>query len=675
MATVRELRRPVELIENEWVTLSDGTRLAAKIWLPEGATENPVPAIFEFLPYRKGDGTVIRDELRYPYFAAHGYAGVRVDLRGSGESDGILDDEYSPQELADAVETIAWIAGQEWCTGSVGMTGISWGGFNALQVAALQPPALKAIITLCSTDDRYGDDVHYRGGAVEGLDMLHWSAYMLMANGQPPDPALVGERWREMWLARMDANEPLVATWLAHQRRDAYWKHGSVCEDYSAITCAVYAVGGWQDGYTNAIPRLLQNLSCPRKGLIGPWGHKFPHTATPGPAIGFLQESLRFWDQWLKDEDTGVMDEPMLRAYVHDSIRPQPTYPMRPGRWFADTAWPPPSATERSWYLSADGLLGDQPGAAAELRVSGLLATAIATSGTWCGEGAAADSPGDQRTEDGASLCFTSQPLAEPVSFLGFPRVALELASDRPVAGLCVRLCEVFADGASALVSRQILNLTHRDSDEHPEPMVPGQKTKVTVQLDANGHRFAAGSRIRVAISPNYWPWMWPAPEPVTLTIFAGPGCRLELPVLPQSFPEPPPFEEPEIPPPLPYQTLAVGTPCREVTTDAVAGTTRMRFLWESGDDVLLPTGMRSKFENEAVYSIKEGEPLSASVTVMMAIEFEREERDWMIRIETVSEMSCDHDTFRVTDRLDAFENGARVRAQTWHNEIPRDLG
>ncbi|MGZ4431108.1 MAG: CocE/NonD family hydrolase, partial [Gaiellales bacterium] len=401
MRIVREFPRSVRLIENTWIPLSDGTRLAAKIWLPEDAEADPVPGVFEFIPYRKRDGTAQRDELLYPYLAGHGYAGVRVDLRGHGDSDGVPEDEYTPREQTDAVEAIDWIARQPWCTGAVGMTGISWGGFNSLQVAAHRPPALKAILTLCSTDDRYADDVHYKGGCVLALDMLHWATYMLMANAEPPDPAIVGERWRDMWMQRVDGGEPLAATWLAHQRRDAYWKQGSVCEDYAAIECAVYAVGGWQDGYTNAIPRLLQGLTCPRKGLIGPWGHTWPEVGSPGPAVGFLQESLRWWDHWLKGADTGIMDEPMLRAWVEDSARPRVTYRERPGRWVTDTAWPPTQARARSLGLN-DGTLDESAAPEVARRLLGRQTCGL-EAGAWCGEGEEADDADDQRAEDGMS--------------------------------------------------------------------------------------------------------------------------------------------------------------------------------------------------------------------------------------------------------------------------------
>ena len=261
--------------------MSDGTRLAARIWLPEDAEDDPVPAILEYLPYRKGDAFAKRDSYHHPYFAGHGYAGVRVDLRGSGDSDGILLDEYLPQEQDDGLEVIAWLAEQPWCSGTVGMIGISWGGFNGLQVAARRPPALKAVISMCASDDRYSDDVHYVGGCVLAVDMLQWAATMLTLCAQPPDPAAVGEGWRETWHERMERTPPYVEAWLGHQRRDDYWRQGSVCEDYAQIEAPVYAVGGWADGYSNAVPRLVAGLPGPRKG----WGPgRTPSRRTASPA-------------------------------------------------------------------------------------------------------------------------------------------------------------------------------------------------------------------------------------------------------------------------------------------------------------------------------------------------------------------------------------------------------
>ncbi len=673
MRVVSEFSRAVTVIDNTWVPMRDGTRLAAKLWLPKGAETDPVPAVFEFIPYRKGDGTARRDELLYQYLAGHGYAGVRVDLRGAGESDGLPDDEYAPQEQRDGVDAIAWIADQPWCTGAVGMTGISWGGFNSLQIAAERPPALKAIVTLCSTDDRYADDVHYKGGCVSGLDMLHWATYMVLGNAQPPDPAVVGDRWREMWLARAESVEPLIATWMGHQRRDAYWKHGSVCEDYANIEAAVWAVGGWQDGYTNAIPRLMRGLSGPRKALIGPWGHDYPEVAHPGPQVGFLQEMVRFWDRWLKDEDNGVMDEPMVRAWVQDTVPPAATQLERPGRWVTADAWPPSFATARTLYLNDDGL-GDEPGAPGERSILGRQVCGF-DAGAWCGEGTTADDPDDQRADDGMSLTFDSAPLEDDLHILGYPVVTLELSSDRPLALVAVRLCEVSPSGTSLAVTRTVLNLAHRDGHEHPSPLEPGRGYRIPVELDVIGHHFSAGNRIRVAISPTYWPWAWPSPEPVTLTVGTG-ASTLELPVIPASAGDQArPWEEPEVGPELPVVEHEIGHSGRTITRDVHAGRTDMSFLWGSGGDTTFPSGIRVKFDNDAHYSIVEGDPLSASVRCYEGITFSREETGWRARVEANSEMSCDADVFRISTRLDLYEGNARVFVRTWTHEIPRDHG
>jgi putative CocE/NonD family hydrolase len=379
----------VRRIDHAWIPLADGTRLAARMWLPEIA--DPVPAILEYLPYRKGDAFAARDARHHAYFAGFGYAGVRVDLRGSGDSDGILLDEYLPQEQDDALEVIAWLAGQPWCSGAVGMLGISWGGFNGLQVAARRPPALKAVVSMCASDDRFADDVHYVGGCVLAVDMLAWAATMLTGNALPPDPATVGDGWRATWLERIERTPPFVEAWLAHQRRDDYWRQGSVCEDYGAIEAAVYAVGGWADGYTNAVPRLVAGLPGPRKGLIGPWSHAFPQDGEPGPAIGFLQECLRWFDQWLKGIDTGVMDEPPLRAWMQEPVAPVAHH---------------------------------------SVESAGLDA------GAWCADGGEGDWPGDQRAEDERSLAFTSEPLAEDLEILGFATLEVEQPQVRAVVAV-----------------------------------------------------------------------------------------------------------------------------------------------------------------------------------------------------------------------------------------------
>ena len=397
--------RSVREIEHTGIPLSDGTRLAARIWLPEDAEDDPVPAILEYLPYRKTDGTAVRDAKRQPYLAGFGYAAVRVDMRGTGESDGILRDEYTEQEQEDALEVIAWLAEQPWCSGgrSVGDL-VGW----------VQRAADRSSPSSCAQDDHDALLLRrplcgrrsLRGGCVLALDMLHWASSMLTWMARPPDPRLVGDGWHEQWLERLEALTPWIEPWLAHQRRDEYWQQGSVCEDYSSIQCPVYAVGGFVDGYTNSVPRLLEGLSVPRKGLIGPWAHAFPDDAFPGPSIGFLQDSVRWFDHWLKGIDTGIMDEPMLRVWMQDSVEPRPFYDVRPGRWAAEAEWPSPRIERAA--------LAPRRAARVARR------SPPAASGRLVREGQAGELPGDQRPDDALSVAFDFEPLAEPLEILGF---------------------------------------------------------------------------------------------------------------------------------------------------------------------------------------------------------------------------------------------------------------
>jgi len=438
MRVVTEFPHKIREETDMGIVLSDGCRLSARVWLPADAAENPVPAILEYLPYRKRDGTTVRDALTHPWFAGQGYACLRVDIRGNGESDGLMEDEYTSQELADACEVIDWIAAQPWCSGTVGMMGISWGGFNGLQVAALRPAALKAVVTLCSTVDRYADDIHIKGGCLLN-ENLGWGATMWAYSSRPPDPALRDD-WREVWLQRLEAEPFLPALWLLHQRRDAYWQHGSVCEDFAAIQAAVLAVGGWGDAYKNAVPQLVENLHAPVKGIVGPWVHKYPHFAVPGPRIGFLQEALRWWDRWLKGVETGVEDDPALRLYLMDGVRPATWYDHRPGRWIAETACPMPGVDTRHMALGPGRRLGGPDGPFAEPVAS--PQTCGLAGGEYCAIWLGPEMPGDQRPDDALSACFDSDTLPE-TDIVGAPVLRLRLTADAPCAQIAVRLNHV----------------------------------------------------------------------------------------------------------------------------------------------------------------------------------------------------------------------------------------
>ena len=657
-------------IENVWIPMSDGCRIAARIWLPKDAAATPVPAILEYIPYRKRDFMRARDEPIHRYFAQGGYAAVRVDLRGSGDSDGILLDEYTQQEQDDALEIIAWIAEQAWCTGAIGMMGISWGGFNALQVAALQPPALKAIITLCSTDDRYADDAHYMGGCLLN-ENLQWGSILLAHGAYPPDPEIVGERWREMWRERIEQLVAFPALWLEHQWRDAFWRHGSVCEDYGAIRCAVYAIGGWADGYSNAVPRLLKGLKCPKKGLVGPWAHRFPQNGVPGPAIGFLQEAVRWWDHWLKGIDRGIMAEPAYRVWMQESVDPQPSYEERPGRWVAEAAWPSSRTLKQRLFLNP-GRLEPAPTQAARLAFSSPQTTGL-MAGEWCAFGAEGEMPLEQRPDDGRSLTFDTGPLPERLEILGAPVVELDLAADEADALLAVRLNDVQPDGTSTLVTYGLLNLTHRDGHEQPEALDPGSLQRIRLQLNDIAHAFPAGHRLRLALSSSYWPIAWPSPALAVLTLRTGQSA-LYLPVRPPSPDDDGlrPFE-----PPAPgTRHRPRPTPLRR-TIELDLATNETVYTFQSGEfDAaparIEPIGMDLGYTFLKRHRISEYDPLSAQTEVVQRTLMRRAE--WSVRIECRTRLTATRTSFQFGADLEAFEGDQPFAHREWRVAIPRRL-
>ena len=680
----------VRVIRHEWIPMPDGTRLAARIWLPEDAERDPVPAILEYVPYRKNDGLALRDAPIHHYFAGHGYASVRVDIRGTGDSDGILEDEYLPLEQEDGVAVIHWLATRPWCSGKVGIIGKSWGGFNGLQIAALNPPELGAVISVASTDDRYADDVHYAGGALLARTALPWASTMLAYNALPPDPAVVGEEWRSTWHERLEQTPPFIEAWVAHQRRDEFWQQGSVCEDFGAIRCPVYMVGGWTDAYRNAIFRFLEGYPGPCKGLIGPWAHDYPEDGAPGPAIGFLQEAVRWWDHWLKGHDNGVMDEPKLRAWMPEARRPAAGYLVHPGRWLAAESWPAEKVETHSFRLApgalraatsgpvttgdvaSDGIAADDAQAGDDVAQSIRGTESPATDlGEWCGHGGPLEFPADQRPEDGLSLTFDTEPLAEPVEILGFPVARLELAADQPLAHVAVRLCDVWPDGASTLITRGLKNLTHRESHEHPAPLVPGTRYVVDVSLNSVGYQVPAGHRLRLAVSPTYWPWAWPMPEQVTLSLFTG-RSELRLPAWTDPGEHTPPahFAVPERAPMPPHESLG-GQSGREMQRDVATGTVEVISTQNDGHR-LLDDGLEYRERERDVLRITDGQPQSAAVECERVFSVGRAE--WQTTVRTTSTMSATATTFQVTNVVEAYEGDRRVFAKTRNVEVPRDF-
>jgi putative CocE/NonD family hydrolase len=649
--------------------MSDGIRLAGRLWLPEDAKHEPVPAIMEYIPYRKRDFTRLRDTNQHHYYAGHGYAALRVDLRGSGDSEGLLTDEYLAQELSDGEEIISWLAKQPWCNGKIGIIGISWGGFNGLQIASRQPPALKAVVSVASTDDRYADDVHYMGGCLLG-DNLSWASVMFAYNSMPPDPEIVGDAWRDMWFERLEKSGLWIDTWLRHQQRDDYWKHGSICEDFSAIKVPVMTVSGWADGYTNAVFRLLERLDCPRLGLVGPWSHRYPHDGIPGPAIGFLQEVVRWWDYWLKGVENGIMKEPMLRAYMLDSVPPTTSYKVRPGRWVSEQEWPSQNIKSEPYTLGWRGII---PGFGHSPEVFETIQSPLSVglfAGKWCSYSATPDLPHDQRQEDGGALVFDSEPLKETMEILGQPVVELILSADKPVAMVAVRLSDIAPDDKVTRVTYGILNLCHRDSHENPELLQPEKQYRARVKLNDIAQTFPAGHRFRVAVSTSYWPLAWPPPQPVRLTILTG-ASQLIMPVrVAQIDNQALPFKEPEAA--RPPETQQLGTTKRNwrVIRDLEEDLSTLEVVKDEGKLLISEIDLiMEKFVLER-YTYRGDDFSSVSGEVLTKRGLNR--GDWKIQTVTRTVMHSDAENFYLRADLDAYESGFRVFCKSWDKTIQR---
>jgi len=668
-ALARMGSRKVREIENVWIPMSDGTRIAARMWLPDDADQEPVPAIMEYIPYRKRDIYRTSDEKMLPYLASYGYACIRPDKRGYGDSDGVPQDEYVKQEQDDGLEIIAWLTKQRWCTGKVGMVGISWGGFSALQIAARRPPALKAVMTHCSSDDRYRDDAHYTGGCING-GMFTWGSEWTTNGLLPPDPAIVGDRWREQWLQRLNNLDFFLGDWLTHQHRDAFWKHGSIAEDYGSITCGVYAVGGWADHYSRTVPRMLANLKCPRKGLIGPWAHWYPYGRTIGPYIDWLTEALRWWDYWLKGMDTGIMSEPMYRVWMQAAPAMRGMHSV-PGRWVTEVTWPSARIKPTTYYLTSLGL--ERQAGPEAIRTLKPLQTVGMTAPRRTPFDMDTDLPADQRMDDVRSLTFDSAPLADDLEILGAPVVRLDLMVDKPTAFLIVRLNEVEPDGASKRLTFGVLNLTHRNGHEFPEALGPGKRYRVSVQLHDCGQVVKAGNRIRVATSTAYWPMIWPSPEPVRLTLYAG---RSEL-DLPERPPRPQdaqlkPFGAPTVASPS-DRTTGSSPPANPKVLEWDIGAQKLTFRASSDSSWRInATETEISHSYREVSEIVENDPTSARIEIRKAYGLKR--GNWDTRSESIVRMSLTKDDLLLTGDVKAYEGGKEIFTKIWNHKIRRQL-
>jgi putative CocE/NonD family hydrolase len=658
--------------ETIWIPMPDGAKLAARLWLPEIAKTKPVPAILEYIPYRRRDKTRMRDESMHPLLAEAGYASLRVDMRGTGDSDGVMLDEYDHIETQDGVDVIAWMAEQDWCDGHVGMFGKSWGAYNSFQVAAKRPPELKAIAPVMGTDDRWLEDIHFYGGVLTN-DNFWWGTIMQLYNALPPDPDIVGDEWRQKWKQRLDSMCFWPAMWLEHQTHDEMWRRGSISEHYDDINVPVYFFGGWADLFRDTPFRIAQHLKSPVKILMGPWAHLYPHEAIPSPRIDFMAELIRFWDHYLKGQDTGLMDEPRYRFYLQDSIEPSGTRTHTNGIWVEDTAWPSQKSTNHILYLNNNRL--SMTAEEGEEMTICSPQTFGASGGDMCSFAIPGDMPADARIDAGGALNFVGDPIDDAMAILGQPSINVLVKADKPQGFISALLIDQAPSGTMYVISRGFANLMHRNSDTDPEPVVPGEEMKINIPLHGTGYRLAKGHRLVVQIGSTYWPMLWPSPEPVTLTLSAG-RSQLHLPLYDASVLAERELIEPPIQTPEGMTTVREGSMERSVKMDMTTGEQISRFYIDGG--VFGPVGTRRIEEtgttissiSDRVYRIHPDDPLCAKASMKQECIFERQE--WKATIKTTASMKADKTHFYLDATVTCLDGEETFHHINWQHKIAR---
>ena len=642
-------------VQETRIPMPDDVRLAATLYMPPGPPSERLPVVLEYLPYRKDDGMLERDLGLYPYLVSRGYVGARVDIRGTGRSEGRLPDgEYSEQEQLDGLEVISWLAAQPWSNGSVGMWGISWGGFNSIQLGMRGPAPLKAIIAVDASDDLFHDDIHY----IDGI--LHVDEYELgidVWNAMSPAPEFPTDE--ETLRNRFDT-EPWLLTWLRHQRQAPYWQRGSLRPDYERLRVPALLVAGWLDGYRDSVARMLAQVPAPTRAIVGPWNHSWPHSATPGPEIEWRAEAVRWWDHWLKGQDTGMLEGPRLSVYVRDAHRPDPKLDTIPGRWRLED-WPVERTDLQRYRLRPDRSLGRESGGEDVHRLP-YVPSAGAEAGPWWGELAV-----DQRPLDDTCLTYETEPLQADLEILGIAVATIDASFDAPLAHLFVRLSDVDPGGAVTLVTGGGRNGAHRISPERPQPLVPGRVERFEVPLRFTSWVFPAGHRIRVSVSNHLWPMMWPTPHRMTMSLHAG-ESHISLPVIPAAERPTPTWERPE------RAEAVEGIGSRgeilPVVWDTGRDGSRATARFEGRSEAWFPWG-RETFLERLTFEVDDERPDLASCRgeAQNRALLPGRELSWRADLEIRSDPEAFHYRYRRT----VEEDGRTIRERDWSEGIPRD--
>ena len=650
-------------LEKTLIRMKDGVRLAVTLYMP--ADLKPAercPALLEYLPYRKDDDEAARDYGTHTYFARRGYVSARVDIRGFGASEGTPPDrEYSGQEQQDAEEVIAWLAHQSWSNGKVGMLGISWGGFNSIQMALRKPPALKAILAVAATEELFKEDVHYMDGV---FHVDEFELTMDLDQGRPGAPDFSLEE--SVVGPRMDS-PPWSLNYMKHQRDGAFWR--APLRPIETLAVPAFLIGGMQDGYRDSIPRMLEKVKAPLKAWIGPWNHGFPNDSDYGPRYEWRDQAVRWFDYWLKGRNTGVLEDPRVVIYQQHWHPPQSRSQDVPGEWRAET-WPPAGVTPMTWYLRPEHRLDpEQPGDAGidQLRY---VPSAGVEAGFWWGELLT-----DQRPVDAFSLTYDSQTLSDEVAILGLPHVSLRVSAEAPLADWFVRLSDVAPDGQVTMVTGAGINGAQRDSMSKPQDLLPGRVYPLSLDLHLASWVFPKGHRIRIALSNALWPMNWPTPYPMTTSVMLGgdAASRVILPRVPVHGPAAPAFAAPEPVEEPPGITGIGGGGAAwpgEWTVLRDEARQRSTVIWKGSTAVSYPWG-RFDHTEKLTYDADDAHPDIARV--QGDSEYIQAVNDHVLTWRGRLDVSSDAQTFFYKYTRTLLRDGALIRTRTWEEPIPRD--
>ena len=646
-------------IERHLLRMPDGVALSATLFHPVATADGErFPVLLEYLPYRKDDGFYLRDYPLHAYFACRGFLSAKVDVRGTGGSEGALPGrEYSNEELQDAATVIAQLAALPSGTGAVGMWGISWGAFNALRVARTPPAALRAILAVHGSDDLYRDDVRFLDAG------LHLDPYALQIDSDNALPRSPGYVVDSAYLAERFDRRPWVLAYLAQPLDGPFWRAPPRDGDPAGLRVPAYLIGGLADGYRDSPIRALARATVPLKVEIGPWAHDWPDNAVAGPRHEWRARAVRWWRHWLLGEDTGLLREPRLLLYVRDSVPPGPSGHV-PGA-YRFLAGLDPAGPVASWHAATPGRLVARAEGATTVTVHHVPGRG-APVGIWWG-----DVHGDLRRDDARATTFDAPPTATPLVLAGFPRVRLRATTTMPRAHWSVRLEDVFPDGRVSLIAGRVLNWALTEDATALAARSPGAWIDTTLALHFTTWTLRPGHRLRLSVSHAQFPMTWPSPFPGTSTLALGAdGVRVEVPLLPaEASPSPvvlpPPGGRDERPDArfTDYERIAPATR-RDPATGVVAYTEGMRWSQEIG------SGFRQHYRERHRYAVDPRRPEAATYAGRTRHALVVQGR--RLVLVTRLEMTSSRDSLRVTFTRELSEDGRPVRARRWNETFPR---